>query len=467
MTVASRLDRLELSRFHYRLLILSGLGWLFDAMDTGLLSFVLARLKVEWHLTPGQVGWTGSASMLGMLIGGALSGSLADRYGRKAVFQTTLVLFSVATGLCALAWNLPSLLALRLLVGIGLGGELPVAASLVSEFAPARYRGRLVVLLESFWAFGWAAAAIIADQMSRWAERRGVPFPWRWAFLIGALPALYVLVLRRSLPESPRFLLAHGRRAEAAAIVASIEPVGGAPGDGASTEAAFPEGAVSPTLAVDPFETQARPARPAELFAVGIRRRTVMLWSLWFAMAYSYYGNFIWLPTLFGNRGLTMARSFSFTLYITLAQIPGYFAAAWLVERIGRKKTLVPFMLLCAVSSYFFGNAATNAELILWGALVSFFNLGAWGVTYGYTPELYPTRLRGTGAGWAAAFGRSGAILAPFMVGQITGAWGHDGFGAVFLMFAAVLAAGAVVVAALGEETHGRTLEEISDRIGG
>jgi putative MFS transporter len=457
MTIAARLDRLELSRFHYRLLLLSGLGWLFDAMDTGLLSFVLARLKVEWHLTPDQVALTGSASMLGMLLGGALSGSLADRFGRKAMFQTTLVLFSVATGLCALSWNLPSLLALRLLVGIGLGGELPVAASLVSEFAPARHRGRLVVLLESFWAFGWAAAAIIAASMSRWAEGRGVPFPWRWAFLIGALPALYVLVLRRSLPESPRFLLAHGRLAEAAAIVASIETAGG------SAAAADP----GQEVALEPETEPIRPARPADLFAAGIRRRTVMLWSLWFAMAYSYYGIFIWLPTLLGNRGLTMARSFSFTLYITLAQIPGYFAAAWLVERIGRKRTLVPFMLLCAVSSYFFGSAATNAELILWGALVSFFNLGAWGVTYGYTPELYPTRLRGTGAGWAAAFGRSGAILAPIMVGRITGAWGHDGFSVVFLMFAAVLAAGAVVVAVLGEETRGRTLEEISDRLGG
>ncbi len=457
MTIAERLDRLELSRFHYRLLLLSGLGWLFDAMDTGLLSFVLARLKVEWHLTPGQLGWTGSASMLGMLIGGALSGSLADRFGRKAMFQTTLVLFSIATGLCALAWDLPSLMALRLLVGIGLGGELPVAASLVSEFAPARYRGRLVVLLESFWALGWAAAAIIADAMSRWAEGRGVPFPWRWAFLIGALPALYVLVLRRSLPESPRFLLAQGRRAEAAAIVASIDPTWDAAATTQTGRAA----------ALEPGTPPAPPARPADLFAAGMRRRTVMLWSLWFAMAYSYYGIFIWLPTLLGNRGLTMARSFSFTLYITLAQIPGYFVAAWLVEKIGRKKTLVPFMLLCAVASYFFGNAATNAQLILWGALVSFFNLGAWGVTYGYTPELYPTRLRGTGAGWAAAFGRSGAILAPIMVGKITGAWGHDGFSVVFLMFAAVLAAGAVAVAALGEETHGRTLEEIADRVGG
>ena len=444
MRVNERLDRLPLGRFHYRVLLLSGLGWLFDSMDTGLVSFVLARLKTEWSLTADQIGALGSAGLAGMFVGGAVAGTLADRYGRKAVFQWTLLVFSLATGLCGLAWGFASLLLMRLLVGVGLGGELPVAASLVSEFAPTQHRGRLVVLLESFWAFGWVAAALIADSLARWSDARGAGFPWRAAFFIGALPALYVLVLRRSLPESPRYLAARGRIEEAEAVLRSVE-----------TSAGVPHG---PPIELEP---EAGGARLRDLFGAGLARRTAMLWTLWFCMAFSYYGIFIWLPALLVGQGYAEVTSFRFTLYITLAQIPGYFTAAWLVERAGRKGTLGIFMILCAVASWRFGGAADPGGLLLWGCLVSFFNLGAWGVTYGYTPELYPTRLRGTGSGWAAAFGRTGGVLAPILVGWIVRTRG-GGFGPIFMMFAGVLLFGALAVLALGEETRGRTLEQIS-----
>ncbi len=149
------------------------------------MSFVVARLKSEWHLTPDRVANLSSAGLAGMFFGGAVAGSLADRFGRKTVFQTTLLIFSAATGLCALAQGFWSLLGLRFLVSLGLGGELPVAAALVSELAPAQHRGRLVVLLESFWAFGWAAAAIIAEILARRAETSGQGFPWRIAFSSG------------------------------------------------------------------------------------------------------------------------------------------------------------------------------------------------------------------------------------------------------------------------------------------
>ena len=337
---------------------------------------------------------------------------------------------------------------MRFLVGLGLGGELPVAAALVSEFAPAKQRGRLLVLLESFWALGWAASAIIAEFLARRAEAAGSTFPWRSAFLIGALPALYVFVLRRTLPESPRYLSSRGRLGEAEAVIRSIE-----------SESGIPPGA---GLAPDTdAASTGRRARLRDLFGAGLARRTVMLWLLWFTMAYSYYGIFTWLPTLLAGQGFPLATSFRFTLIITLAQIPGYFTAAYLVEAIGRKATLIPFMLLCAMGSYFFSGARSEHDLILWGCLLSFFNLGAWGVTYGYTPELYPTWLRGTGTGFAAAFGRIGGILAPLAVGKLMGSWG-GGFTAVFVMFSAVLALGSASVALLGEETRGRTLEQIS-----
>ena len=157
-----RLEALPVGSFHYRLLILTGLGWMFDAMDTGLISFVLPVLAKEWNLSTSQMGMIGSIGLLGMAFGAVIAGTIADKIGRKSVFSLTLLLYSIATGLCALSWNFESLLVFRFFVGFGLGGELPVAATLVSEYAPTKIRGRFIVLLESFWGLVWIVAACIA-----------------------------------------------------------------------------------------------------------------------------------------------------------------------------------------------------------------------------------------------------------------------------------------------------------------
>lgn len=161
LTLSQRLDELPLSREHWRIVLLSGLGWMFDAMDVGLVAFVLVSLGRDWELSRPQLGLVASAGFLGMFLGALLAGRLADRYGRRTLFLANLLLYSFGTLLSALSWNFSSLLLFRFLTGIGLGGELPVAAALVSEFAPARHRGRLLVILESFWAYGWILAAII------------------------------------------------------------------------------------------------------------------------------------------------------------------------------------------------------------------------------------------------------------------------------------------------------------------
>ena len=444
--VAQRLDRVPLGGFHKKLLMVSGIGWMFDSMDVGIVSFVVAALAKEWGLGPDQVAWIISIGLLGMFAGAATSGSLADRFGRKTIFQFTLLVFSIATGLCAVAWSYGALLVGRFLVGFGLGGELPIASTLVSEFSPARWRGRMMVLLESFWAYGWVLAALIGYFV---IPQSG----WRIAFLVGALPAFYVFVLRRSLPESPRFLLSQGKTDEAKAVVSMVERA-----SGVTPPSAGSHGTRRQSVAV---ATESSMQRFMELWSSQYLRRTVMLWVLWFAITYAYYGMFTWLPTLLteGGRGLT--RSFAYVLIITLAQIPGYFSAAFLVDRVGRKWTLVSYLFLTAVGAFFFRNAGGEAEILFWGCFISFFNLGAWGVVYTYTPELYPTRARGTGAGWAAAFGRLGGVFAPLVVGQMIGSWGV-GYESVFIMFALVLLVGAVNVMLLGEETKGRTLEEIA-----
>jgi putative MFS transporter len=438
MLIAERLDSLPLSRFHWKLVGASGLGWLFDAFDSGLVSFVLAVLAKEWALSPAQVGRIGSMGLVGMFAGAVLVGLLADRFGRKLLFQTTLVVFSVATGLCGLTTTYGALLAMRFLVGFGLGGELPVASTLVTEFAPKAHRGKLVVVLESFWAFGWALAAVVAYLfIPTWG--------WRAAFFLGALPALYVLYLRRFVPESPRFLEASGRFQDAVFVVREAEKACGE----------------SPVALETSRETPAEKPGLRALWTSGMTRRTAMLWILWFSMIYSYYGIFIWLPSLLVASGFSMVKSFEYVLIMTAAQIPGYFSAAWLVDRWGRKPTLVAFLAGCVVSSFVFGKVGSPAEVILWGCLISFFNLGAWGVVYTYTPESYPTALRGTGSGWASGMGRVGGIVAPLVVGWILGTWpGRQDL--VFAQFALVVFIGLAAVVTLGQETKGRSLEEIT-----
>lgn len=281
MDILSRLYRLPTGRFHYTLLGLIGVGWLFDAMDTGLVSFVLPTLSQQWQLTPAQSGWIVSVAFVGMALGAVASGWAADRFGRRNVFVGTMVLYSIATGLCALSPSLSVLLFCRFWVGFGLGGQLPVAVSLVSEFAPPAVRGRLIVLLESFWGLGWLAAALAS-----WGF---IPhFGWHSAFWIGALPIFYALWVWKKLPESVPYLLARGRVDEAHALVSRLE-----------AQAGLPVVAEAVVAATAPHE----PIRFGQLWKPPFARRTLMLWLIWFGIVFSYYGIFTWLPKLLVEQG--------------------------------------------------------------------------------------------------------------------------------------------------------------------
>jgi putative MFS transporter len=191
---SERLDRLPITPLHRRMVVVAGVGWAMDAMDVGLISFIMAALAQQWMLSDTAVSWIGAIGFVGMAVGASLGGTWADRVGRRFVFAATLLLYGVATGAAALSWSVASLLVFRFLIGLGLGAELPVASTLISEFAPASVRGRVVVLLEAFWALGWIAAALIGTFVIPQS-----PDGWRWAFLIGAAPALYSAVVRRTI----------------------------------------------------------------------------------------------------------------------------------------------------------------------------------------------------------------------------------------------------------------------------
>ncbi|MHA0855339.1 MFS transporter [Paenibacillus sp. CMAA1364] len=393
-----------------KLLIAVGLSWLFDAMDVGIISFIVAALKQEWSLSPGQIGFLTSISSVGMVLGAALAGIMADRYGRKAILLWTLLIFSIASGLSALATGFAVLCVFRFISGIGLGGELPVASTLVSESVPSNERGRAVVLLESFWAIGWICAALIAYFI--------IPkFGWQAAFVIGALPAFYALYLRRAIEDPPRFLEQKGQR--------------------------------RPTLR----------EKLSQVWSVQYRRSTIMLWILWFTVVFSYYGMFLWLPTVMTLKGFSLVKSFEYVLIMTLAQLPGYFTAAYFIEKFGRKFVLVTYLVMTAVSAAWFGYSTSVGMLITSGIFLSFFNLGAWGGLYAYSPELYPTKVRTTGVGLATAMGRVGGVIAPLLVGLLVSR--DIAINVIFSMFFVVILIGAFAVLFLGKETKGIELEDV------
>ena len=444
-TIGNRIDRLPTTPLMKKVLLLTGIGWLFDAMDQGMVSGVMAAIGKEWTLGTDQLGLLGSAGMLGMGLGAALSGMAADKWGRRNVILFTLVLYGIASGLSGFAVNFPMLLVLRFLTGFGLGGELPAASTLVSEFSPARTRGRNVIILESFWAWGWIAAALVAYLL--------IPvYGWRIAFWLGAVPALFAAVLRIAVPESPRYLEKAGRIKEAEALVGLMEKQAGVKPVPASAAETVKAGLAKTRIT---FLT---------LWSAPYLRSTVVLWVIWFGLNFGYYGFVLWTPSLLVGKGFALVKSFEFTLIMSLAQLPGYASAAWLVEKIGRKFVLATYFAGTALAAWLFGHAGSTAEVLAFGSMLYFFSLGAWGCVYAYTPEVYPTEARASGAGWAAAFGRIGAFTAPFVVPVLYKAYGEQaGFTYVFGLLTGVFAIVALVVAILGRETKGRSLESISE----
>lgn len=391
---------------HTRLIIGIGIAWLFDAMDVGMLSFVIAALHKEWQLSTVEMGWIGSVSSIGMAVGAILFGMMADRFGRKAILILTLLVFSIGSGISAFATGYGIFLVLRFIIGAGLGGELPVASTLVSESVPVEKRGRSVVLLESFWAAGWLLAAIISYfVMPIWG--------WRVAIFATGLAGLYAFYFREGIHESRAF-----KKVARPGLIKTLT-----------------------TLWRPPYV-----------------RSTLMLWIVWFMVVFSYYGMFLWLPSVMVLKGFSLINSFGYVLIMTLAQLPGYFVAAWLIEKWGRKTVLSLFLLGTAGSALGFGMAASLPMLLTAGMLLSFFNLGAWGALYAYSPEQYPTIVRSSGSGMAAGIGRIGGIVGPLLVGHLLGAnWSVTG---IFGIFTASILIAIIAIIFLGKETMGVKLAD-------
>ncbi|BDB30007.1 MFS transporter [Cupriavidus sp. TA19] len=445
--IAARLERLPMTGYQRSLFGIIATAWFFDSMDLGLMTFVLGSIKAEFGLTAAQAGLLASSSFLGMFLGAAIAGLLADRFGRKPVFQVSMIFWGVGSLMCGLADSVTSLMIYRVLLGFGMGMEFPIGLSMVSEMVPAKSRGKYVAILEGFWPIGFIAAGALTYLL--------LPvIGWRGIFIALAVPAVFVFVVRRMVPESPRWLEDVGRKSEADAVMAGIEQ---------RVERAW--GRALPAVSATFGGTQApsRKARFMELWSGPYARRTIMLWSVWFFALLGYYGLTTWLGALLQQAGYAVTKSVLYTVYISLAGIPGFIFSAWLLEKWGRKPTCALMLIGSAVAAYAYGQAAVHKvpveQLIAAGLCMQFFLFGMWSVLYAYTPELYPTRSRATGSGFASSIGRVGSLAGPYLVGVLLPVAGQGG---VFTLGALSFAVAAAVVLLLGVETRGKALEEVS-----
>ncbi|MCM2463337.1 MFS transporter [Pseudomonas sp. CG7] len=449
-SAAERLERLPISGYHLVIFIIIALAFFFDSMDLAMMTFLLGSIKTEFGLSTAQAGLLASSSFFGMVLGASLSGMLADRFGRKPVFQWSIVLWGIASYLCSTAQDVETLTLFRVLLGIGMGMEFPIAQSMLSELIPAKRRGRYIALMDGFWPLGFVAAGVLSYFL--------LPvIGWRDIFLVLAVPAVFVLAIRFFIPESPRWLEQAGRGDEADAVLKRIE-------DKVRTSLGrrdLPEPIRLPRVESVPGNFF---SALAQIWSPLYRQRTMMIWSVWVFALLGFYGLTSWLSALLQQSGFAVTQSVYYTVLISLGGIPGFLMAAWLVEHWGRKPVCIITLLGGGVMAFLYGQSAVfggNVGLLIGtGLLMQFFLFGMWAVLYTYTPELYPTSARATGSGFASAVGRIGSLLGPLVTGWVFPITGQGG---VFALGALCFAVAAGGVWLFGMETRGKTLEELSE----
>ena len=432
-TVQEAVDQIGFGRFQKRLLAVCGVTWAADGAEVLLLGFALPSIIGEFGISTAQGGLIATATFAGMLVGAWFWGTISDYVGRRVGFQLTVMIFALFGLLSAFAPGWEWLAVLRFLTGFGLGGALPLDFSLYAEFLPTEKRGRNLVILESFWALGTVIAAGLAWLL--------VPnFGWRPLLATSAVAAILVLWIRRTIPESPRYLAISGKADQAKEILAGIARENGQP---------------EPERDLVAGQRQSG-TTVARLWASGLRRQTLMLWITWFCISLAYYGIFTWLPQAFVQQGFSSLQTYQNTFILALAQVPGYFSAAYLIERWGRRYTLGIYLLASGVFTFLFAVVTGFGGLLTSAILMSFFALGAWAALYAWTPESYPTEIRTTGMGWASGMARVAGVITPTLGGIL--------FGVALLsalsLWAAAFVLGGITVFLLGIETKRRALSD-------
>lgn len=440
--VAARLERLPVSGFHRRFISLIALGGWFDFFDIFMMAYLGAAMQQSGFLTRDEFGLTLAAGFVGMFIGTVLFGMGSDRFGRRTAFIFMLLIYSAFTLAGAFAPDAHWLMAARLLAGIGIGAELVVIDTYVTEMMPSRVRGRYVAITQ---VVGFTAIPAVAF-LSRWLipthwQMEG----WRWVMVIGAAGAVFVWWLRRALPESPRWLEAQGRHAEAEAVMRRIEA------QVQRDTGPLPQPAASPPLALE------KP-RVVELFQSAYRRRTLLMLGFHLLQTIGIYGFANWAPTFLLAQGKSLGQSLEYGFWIALVSPVGPVLGLLTTELFQRRTALVALPLLMAATGFLFPLADSGIQIVFVGAAITIFSYWFSAVLHAYQAELFPTRLRATGVGFTYSLSRLSAAFSSVIIGALL----SQGVMAVFIFTGGAMVLCALLVALLGPRTNGVVLEELS-----
>jgi MFS transporter, putative metabolite:H+ symporter len=440
--VVARIERMPISSWHLKARFIVGIATFFDGFDALAIAYVLPVIGPQWHLSPQQIGLLLSASFFGQLLAALFFGWFAERYGRMPAIIWSTLIYSVMSLACAFAWDFNSLLILRTLQGIGIGGEVPVAITYIAELSRAERRGRFLLLYELVFPIGLVAAVLVGALV--------VPYVgWQWLFVIGALPALAVFFMQRLLPESPRWLATKGRHAEADAVVSLIER--------AVERSTGPLPPAKPVV-----RTRERAASLSDLFGPEYLTRTLSVWVIWAACFFCNFGLVVWLPSIYRTVfHLSVSDALVYTLVTQTIGLIGCLICALSIDLFHRRLWFAGAFAGAAVFFALLGFMnPTSPVVVLAASSVAFFFISLISIgLYLYTSEIYPTRARAIGMTSSACWSRIASFLAPNVVGFAMAAWG---LGSVFLVFAAVACLGAVVAGLWMSETRHKVLEVIS-----
>lgn len=442
--VSARIERLPFSTWHIRLVAVVGTAHLLDAFDSLAIALALPVLIEVWHFTPVEIGLVLSIGYVGQMIGAIVMSWLAERFGRLRVLRVALGIMAGFSVAIAFAGGYVAFVILRFIQGLGLGGEVPVAATLVNEMTPARFRGRITSSLQSMFAVGILVTSVAAVWL--------IPlFGWRSMFFVGALPALLMCVIGWVVPESPRWLAFHGKTSEASAVLDRIEA-------SISKNKAQPLPPIGPVV---PIAIMKR-GRFLDLFHNGYAKRTVCVWVIMFCVSAAGNGLVAWLPTIYKTAyNVTLTNTFHLSTVLAIAGLAGAVTSIVAIDSLGRRWTFMIALFGSAVPLAVLG-LATQLSLVL---IASLLTLGNYLIAIGlgsihvYATEIYPTRMRALGAGTAMAWLRIAQIVSPLIIGVLLGSFGPT---SVFLFLAVTAAIGGTMVSLAAMETKGQKLEDIS-----
>jgi putative MFS transporter len=428
------IEKLPLTATHIFVVIAAALGFMFDSLDTYIVSYAMPSIIKEWNIDPITNGLLTSTGIWGMFVGAILWGPITDKYGRKVGFLGTILGFSLLTGLTAFSTNVFQFGILRFASGLFLGGMIPVDTALTSEYISTKYRGRFTSMLTVLWPVGMLIAAILSLNLV-------TVYGWRVLFIIGVLPAFMSFLIRWKVPESPRWLASKGRGEEAVKV---LKLLGASEQDVKSVPAVTdPDKKVSFFVLLQPEYL----------------KRFMLTAGYYFFSYFGYYGFLLWLPTILSSvYGLSLVKTFTYTLFVAIAAILGRTTAFWTIERFGRKQLFYIGFGLGGIAALLFGMIKDPA-LLVWGAcLLSFLYEQGVAGTVVYTAELYPSNVRATATSWSTGAGRLSAALSPIVFGYFMKI--HFYFG-IYLTMALFFWIAVALVYFIGIETKGKSLDKI------